>query len=56
VQQSRGAPTVSLGGTVVPYKEVTLAAQVPGRVKYLAGIEVTRSRRALCWSLSMTPS
>ena len=39
VQQSRGAPTVSLGGTVVPYKEVTLAAQVPGRVKYLAGIE-----------------
>jgi len=39
VQQSRGAPTVSLGGTVVPYKEVTLAAQLPGRVKYLAGIE-----------------
>ena len=39
VQQSRGAPTVSLGGTVVPYKEVTLAAQLPGRVKTLAGIE-----------------
>ena len=39
VQQSRGAPTVSLGGTVIPYKEVTLAAQLPGRVKYLAGIE-----------------
>ena len=31
--------TVSLGGTVVPYKEVTLAAQLPGRVQMLAGIE-----------------
>jgi multidrug efflux pump subunit AcrA (membrane-fusion protein) len=30
---------VSLGGTVIPYKEVTLAAQLPGRVKFLAGIE-----------------
>jgi RND family efflux transporter MFP subunit len=39
VQQSRGAPTVSLGGTVVPYKEVTLAAQLPGRVVSIAGIE-----------------
>jgi multidrug efflux pump subunit AcrA (membrane-fusion protein) len=39
VEQSRGAPTVSLGGTVIPYKEVTLSAQIPGRVKYLAGIE-----------------
>lgn len=39
VERSRGAVTVSLGGTVVPYKEVTLAAQLPGRVKVLAGIE-----------------
>jgi len=39
VKQAEGAPTVSVGGTVVPYKEVTLAAQLPGRVKYLAGIE-----------------
>lgn len=39
VQQARGAPTVSLGGTVIPYKEVTLSAQLPGRVKFLAGIE-----------------
>jgi len=39
VQQARGAPTVSLGGTVVPYKQVTLAAQLPGRVKFLAGKE-----------------
>jgi len=39
VQQAKGAPTVSVGGTVIPYKEVTLAAQLPGRVKHLAGIE-----------------
>jgi multidrug efflux pump subunit AcrA (membrane-fusion protein) len=31
--------TVTLGGTVVPYKEVTLAAQLPGRVIFLAGTE-----------------
>lgn len=31
--------TVTLGGTVVPYKEVSLAAQLPGRVIYLAGAE-----------------
>lgn len=39
VQQSQGVPHVSLGGTVVPYKEVTLSAQLPGRVRFLAGIE-----------------
>jgi len=39
VEESRGVPTVSIGGTVIPYKEVTLAAQLPGRVKFLAGIE-----------------
>ncbi|EXJ15325.1 efflux transporter, RND family, MFP subunit [Imhoffiella purpurea] len=39
VQQAQGAPTVSVGGTVVPYKEVTLAAQLPGRVTYIAGRE-----------------
>lgn len=39
VKQAQGAPTVSIGGTVIPYKEVTLAAQLPGRVKFLAGIE-----------------
>ena len=39
VKQAEGAPTVSVGGTVIPYKDVTLAAQLPGRVKYLAGIE-----------------
>jgi RND family efflux transporter MFP subunit len=39
VKQAEGMPTVSVGGTVIPYKEVTLAAQLPGRIKYLAGIE-----------------
>ncbi len=39
VKQAEGLPTVSVGGTVVPYKEVTLAAQLPGRVDFLAGIE-----------------
>jgi multidrug efflux pump subunit AcrA (membrane-fusion protein) len=31
--------SVSLGGTVVPYKEVTFAAQIPGRVESIAGEE-----------------
>ncbi len=30
---------VYLGGTVVPYKEVALSAQVPGRVEFIAGDE-----------------
>jgi RND family efflux transporter MFP subunit len=39
VKQAEGLPTVSVGGTVIPYKEVVMAAQLPGRVRYLAGIE-----------------
>lgn len=39
VKEAEGAPTVAVGGTVIPYKEVTLSAQLPGRVTYLAGIE-----------------
>jgi multidrug efflux pump subunit AcrA (membrane-fusion protein) len=31
--------TITLGGTVVPYKEVTLTAQMPGRVESIAGEE-----------------
>jgi multidrug efflux pump subunit AcrA (membrane-fusion protein) len=42
VQQARGVPMVSIGGTVIPYKEVMLNAELPGRVKYLAGIEGDR--------------
>ncbi|MCU7882122.1 MAG: efflux RND transporter periplasmic adaptor subunit [Candidatus Thiodiazotropha sp. (ex Lucinoma aequizonata)] len=39
VQQTQAVPNFSLGGTVVPYKEITLSAQLPGRVNFLAGIE-----------------
>jgi len=45
VREAEGAPTISVGGTVIPYKEVTLAAQLPGRVKYLAGIEGDRFKK-----------
>jgi len=31
--------TVKLGGTVVPYKDVTLSAQIPGRIEFIAGSE-----------------
>ncbi len=33
--------TATIGGTVIPFKEVTLAAQVPGRVNMIAGDEGT---------------
>lgn len=39
VQASGGGVTISLGGSVIPFKEVTLAAQLPGRVNMIAGIE-----------------
>ena len=29
----------TVGGTVIPFKEVTLVAQMPGRVTFLAGVE-----------------
>ncbi|MBF0188298.1 MAG: efflux RND transporter periplasmic adaptor subunit [Magnetococcales bacterium] len=29
----------TLGGTIVPYKEVSLSSQMPGRIQFLAGIE-----------------
>lgn len=38
VEKAEKGVTVTLGGTVVPYKEVTLSAQLPGRVKYISGI------------------
>ena len=31
--------TVILGGTVVPYREISLTAQIPGRIEYLGGTE-----------------
>lgn len=39
VKASSEMPTVVISGSVVPFKEVTLAAQLPGRVKFIAGIE-----------------
>ncbi len=40
---------VIIGGTVVPYKEVTLAAQVPGRVEFIAGVvgDKTKTKQVL---------
>lgn len=37
VETIQGGGLVVLGGTVVPYKQVTLTAQVPGTIKYIAG-------------------
>ncbi len=42
VKQAEGLPTVAIGGTVIPYKEVTFSAQLPGRIQVLAGIEGDR--------------
>jgi multidrug efflux pump subunit AcrA (membrane-fusion protein) len=39
VETDRYGGEITIGGTVIPYKEVTLAAQVPGRVQYIAGAE-----------------
>lgn len=39
VNAQREMEQVYLGGTVIPYKEVTLSAQVPGRVEFIAGEE-----------------
>jgi RND family efflux transporter MFP subunit len=39
VESQKDYEHVYLGGSVVPYKEVTLSAQMPGRVEYLAGDE-----------------
>jgi len=38
VHASTEQPTIAIGGSVVPYREVTLAAQLPGRVKFVAGL------------------
>nr|VFJ45560.1 MAG: RND family efflux transporter, MFP subunit [Candidatus Kentron sp. FW] len=39
VQAVQKHPKVTLGGTVVPLREVTFRAEVPGRVNYIAGEE-----------------
>ena len=40
-QRTAGVSTI-LGGTVVPFREVTLSAEIPGRVEYIAGREGDR--------------
>lgn len=39
VQESRVQSHLVLGGTVVPKRQVTVSAQLPGRVEFLAGAE-----------------
>ncbi|MDH5424576.1 MAG: efflux RND transporter periplasmic adaptor subunit [Gammaproteobacteria bacterium] len=39
VVDTQTGTSIVLGGTVVPLREVTLSAQVSGRIEYLAGIE-----------------
>ncbi|MCK4865453.1 MAG: efflux RND transporter periplasmic adaptor subunit [Gammaproteobacteria bacterium] len=39
VANTKTGTSVVLGGTVVPLREVTLSAQIPGRIEFLAGIE-----------------
>jgi len=39
VGATRTGATVILGGTVVPYREISLSAQLPGRIEYLGGAE-----------------
>jgi multidrug efflux pump subunit AcrA (membrane-fusion protein) len=39
VELVRQQSEVYLGGTVIPGKQVTIAAQMPGRVEFLAGVE-----------------
>lgn len=39
VQASSAASAVTLGGTVVAFKQVTMTAQIPGRIDLIAGTE-----------------
>lgn len=39
VQAGSIGATTTLGGTVVPFKEVAFAAQMPGRIEFIAGVE-----------------
>jgi multidrug efflux pump subunit AcrA (membrane-fusion protein) len=39
VQAASAAGSVTLGGNVVAFKQVTLTAQIPGRIEFLAGTE-----------------
>lgn len=39
VEASRSGSSIALGGTVVAFREVTLSAQIPGRVEMISGTE-----------------
>ncbi len=39
--------TIKLGGTVIPFKKVTLTAQIAGQINYLAGEEGDRFRKGV---------
>ncbi len=39
VEAAKVSSKIKIGGTVIPFKEVTLSAQMPGRVQYIAGSE-----------------
>jgi len=44
-RRQAGVSTI-LGGTIVPYRQVTLTAEIPGRVEYIAGREGDRFNQA----------
>jgi multidrug efflux pump subunit AcrA (membrane-fusion protein) len=39
VKVAKANGNVSLGGTVIPFKEITFSAQMPGRIEFIAGNE-----------------
>ncbi|MEE9343782.1 MAG: efflux RND transporter periplasmic adaptor subunit [Gammaproteobacteria bacterium] len=39
VMESQVGSSITLGGSVVPFRKVTLSAQIPGRVDFIAGSE-----------------
>jgi len=45
VESSDSRTLAVISGTVTPYKEVTFAAQLPGRVKIIAGVEGDRFKQ-----------
>lgn len=45
VQTSKIGTSISLGGTVVPARSVSLTAQLPGRIESIAGEEGTRLKK-----------
>jgi multidrug efflux pump subunit AcrA (membrane-fusion protein) len=45
VRSSSSTNVVTLGGSVVPFREVTLTAQIPGRIEYISGTEGDRFKK-----------